>query len=75
MYGDRVHQAVLENGEKKSGISIHRVSENYDEGDIVLQSEVRIDENETIESLRNKIQTEEYEHLPKLIESLLYPTG
>ncbi len=32
MYGDNVHKAVVENGEKESGITIHYVNENYDEG-------------------------------------------
>lgn len=56
MYGTNVHKAVIEAGEKKSGCTIHYVNENYDEGKYILQNEILIDENETVQSLEEKIK-------------------
>ncbi len=56
MYGRFVHEAVIHNGEKMSGVTIHRVNENYDEGKILCQKVISIALNETIESLENKIK-------------------
>lgn len=71
MYGKNVHKAVLEAGEKKSGITIHFVTEKYDEGKIIFQSETDIDDGETIESLENKIHRLEHQHYPVIIEKLV----
>ena len=71
MYGDHVHKAVLENNEERSGISIHYVNENYDEGRIIAQYETRIAEDETLDSLKQKIHQLEHEHYPKIIDELL----
>ena len=56
MYGTNVHKAVIENGEKKSGCTVHFVNENYDEGNFILQNEITLEENETVESLEEKIK-------------------
>ena len=56
MYGSFVHEAVVKNGEKKSGVTIHYVNENYDEGEKILIKELLLDENETAQSLENKIK-------------------
>ena len=56
MYGHFVHEAVVKNGEKKSGVTIHYVNENYDEGEKILIKELLLDENETAETLENKIK-------------------
>ncbi len=56
MYGRFVHEAVIHNGEKMSGVTIHKVNENYDEGEILCQKVIPIVENETVESLENKIK-------------------
>ena len=56
MYGRYVHEAVIKNGEKKSGVTIHYVNEVYDEGEIVLTKELILDENETVDSLENRIK-------------------
>lgn len=56
MYGRNVHKAVIENGEKKSGCTVHFVNENYDEGKFILQNEITLEENETVESLEEKIK-------------------
>ncbi|WP_373058107.1 phosphoribosylglycinamide formyltransferase [Zunongwangia sp. H14] len=71
MYGEKVHEAIIENKEKESGITIHYVNENYDEGKIIFQTTVAIDPADTPESLAEKIHTLEYSHFPKIIEELL----
>ncbi|WP_198305984.1 phosphoribosylglycinamide formyltransferase [Arcobacter vandammei] len=56
MYGHFVHEAVVKNGEKKSGVTIHYIDENYDEGETILIKELELNENETAESLENRIK-------------------
>lgn len=73
MYGMHVHRAVLDEGESRSGITIHYVNEAYDEGAILLQKEVGISPDETPESLAQKIHGLEYEYFPPTIASLLFP--
>lgn len=71
MYGMNVHKAVIEKGEKESGISIHYVNEKYDEGNIIFQAKCSVEPDETPESLAAKIHKLEYEYYPKVIDSLL----
>jgi phosphoribosylglycinamide formyltransferase-1 len=71
MYGIRVHEAVIAGGDSKSGITIHKVNNIYDDGQIIFQEEVAIDANETPESLAEKIHLLEYEHFPVVIEKFL----
>jgi phosphoribosylglycinamide formyltransferase-1 len=71
MYGRNVHEAVIKNKETKSGITIHFVNEKYDEGKIILQAACTITQNDTVESLIEKIQQLEHKHLPLAIENLL----
>lgn len=59
MYGDRVHQAVLNAGETESGASVHVVTENYDEGPVLGQSHVDVSPDDTVESLKQKVQATE----------------
>ncbi len=56
MYGRFVHEAVIKNKEKISGSTIHMVNENYDEGEIILQKSLTLQENETVDSLETKIK-------------------
>ena len=56
MYGRFVHEAVIKNGEKKSGVTIHYVNEVYDEGEKILVKELELDETETVETLENRIK-------------------
>ncbi|PNV82374.1 MAG: phosphoribosylglycinamide formyltransferase [Sulfurimonas sp.] len=56
MYGRYVHEAVIKNREKESGVTIHKVNENYDEGEILLQKKVTLSEDESVESLEKKIK-------------------
>ncbi len=71
MYGMHVHNAVIENKEKESGITIHYVNEEYDKGEIILQATSPILDTDTAESLAKKIQQLEFEHLPKAVEKFL----
>ncbi len=71
MYGMRVHEAVIEANEKKSGITIHLADGKYDEGKVLFQAEVEIESGETPQSLAEKIHTLEYDNFPIVIEKLL----
>mgnify|MGYP006143122685 FL=1 len=71
MYGMHVHRAVVENKEKETGITIHYVNENYDEGNIIFQKEVAVLIGDTPEVVAAKIHELEQEHFPVVIEKLL----
>ncbi len=71
MYGDNVHNAVIEAKEQKSGITIHQVNELFDDGDILFQADVNITTEDTPESLAQKIHELEYLHFPKIIEQTI----
>ena len=71
MYGHFVHEAVVKNGEKKSGVTIHYVNENYDEGDIIFQTRCDVMMDDTIDSLAERIHALEYRYYPRIIEKLL----
>ena len=71
MYGNHVHQAVLENKETESGITIHYVNEKYDEGEVIAQFETQLTPDDSMETLKKKIQQLEHEHFPKVIDQLL----
>lgn len=70
MYGDNVHKAVVENQEVKSGITIHYVNENYDEGDIIFQAECPVLSKDTPNSLAARIHKLEHQHYPEVIAKL-----
>lgn len=61
MYGRFVHEAVIKNREKVSGVTIHEVNEVYDDGKIVLQKEISLDKDETSQTLEDKIKKIEAE--------------
>ncbi len=71
MYGMNVHKAVVENKETESGITIHYVNENYDEGAIIFQAETCISKEDTPEDVAQKVRRLEYENFPPVIEELL----
>lgn len=71
MYGMNVHKAVIEAHERQSGISIHFVNENFDEGEIISQHICNISLNDTAETLAKKIHDLEYEYFPKTIENVV----
>lgn len=71
MYGDRVHRAVIENGEAESGISIHYVNNKFDEGKIIFQAKCPVLLDDTPESLAGRIHQLEYAHYPRVIEEVI----
>jgi len=71
MYGDRVHQAVLDAGEEEHGITIHFVNENFDEGEVIYQARFRVEPGDTLEQIKFNGQQLEHLHYPKTIENLL----
>lgn len=73
LYGNFVHQSVIQAGEKESGVTIHYVDEHYDHGDIIFQAKCPINNDETAESLAQKIHQLEYANYPRVIEELLTP--
>lgn len=71
MYGDRVHHAIIDAKEEESGITIHFVDENFDEGEIIHQSRFRIEAGDDLEMIKFKGQQLEHLHYPKVVEHLL----
>ncbi len=74
MYGMRIHESVIHSGDKETGITIHMVNERYDEGQIIFQARCDVEANESPESLAQKVHALEYEHYPRIIESVLKKT-
>ena len=73
MYGDRVHQSVKDAGDKETGISIHYVNENYDEGSIIFQAQVEVAEEDSISQIAYKVHQLEYKYFPEVIQKILFP--
>jgi len=71
MYGRFVHEAVIKNKEKQSGVTIHFVNEVYDDGEIILTKSLDLDENETVESLESRIKNLESKAIIEAFEKLL----
>ena len=71
MYESRVHEAVIAAGESKSGITIHWVDANYDEGDIIFQAECTISSGDIPKVLAQKIYVLEHPHIDPVTEKLL----
>ena len=71
MFGNYVHQAVKNNKEKETGITIHYVNEDFDKGKILFQKKVKIDLDDTIEKIAFKIHQLEYVYFPKIIKKFL----
>ena len=70
MYGSFVHEAVIANKEKESGITIHYVDEVYDHGQIILQATCLVSEDDTPETLAKKVQVLEHRHFPAAVSLL-----
>ena len=71
MYGKHVHEAVIKAKENNSGITIHYVNENYDEGTILFQASCKVDKQDDADSLAQKIHQLEYQHFPEVIQSVV----
>lgn len=72
MYGQRVHEAVVSNNEKESGITIHWVNQNYDEGQIIFQAKCEVLPSDTANDVAQKVHELEYAHFPRVIEEVLF---
>ena len=71
MYGMHVHEAVVKNKESETGITIHYVNENYDEGAIIFQTKCNLSLTDNPVDVAKKIHLLEMEHFPKVVEKLL----
>jgi len=71
MYGNYVHEAVIDAREKESGITIHYVDQHYDNGDIILQVKCPVLDDDTPESLAHRIHALEHANYPVVIEELI----
>lgn len=71
MYGMKVHEAVIASGDPESGITIHYVDANYDEGRIIFQAKCIISEKDTPSELAAKVHALEYRYFPEVIEKIV----
>ena len=71
MYGMKVHETVIQNGDTESGITIHYVNEKYDEGQVLFQARCPLTREDTPDSLASKIHELEYRWFPEIIESVI----
>jgi phosphoribosylglycinamide formyltransferase-1 len=74
MYGHYVHEAVIASGDQESGITIHRVNEHYDEGEIIFQAQCPVLPDDTPDSLAERIHSLEHRHFPGVIENWILTT-
>ncbi len=74
MYGMRVHEAVVANNERESGITIHFVNEVYDSGDIIMQAKCEVLPTDSAEDVAQKVHNLEYQYFPRIIEDVLMKT-
>jgi len=70
MYGARVHQAVLANGETETGVTLHLVDEEYDHGEVVAQARVRVEQGDTVESLSARVLEREHAFLVDTLQAI-----
>ena len=72
MYGKHVHQAVYDAKETVTGITIHYVNEHYDEGNIIAQFKVELNETDTPETIEQKVRKLETENYPEVIHQIVH---
>jgi phosphoribosylglycinamide formyltransferase 1 len=71
MYGMKVHQSVVENQDLETGISIHLVNRNYDEGELVFQAKCKVLPGDTPDDVAKKVHELEYKYFPSVIEKFI----
>ncbi len=71
MYGMKIHQSVIENKDTETGISIHVVNKNYDEGELIFQSRCQILPEDSAEDVAKKVHELEYKYFPSIIEKYI----
>lgn len=72
MYGMNVHNAVIENGDSESGITIHYVNEKFDDGEIIFQARCPVDKTDKAEDVAEKVHQLEYQFFPEIIQKVLW---
>ncbi|MBN2776601.1 MAG: phosphoribosylglycinamide formyltransferase [Bacteroidales bacterium] len=70
MYGNAVHKAVFENKDEYTGITIHYVNKDYDKGDIIFQESIKIDAEDSPDSIADKVHKLEYTYYPTIIKKI-----
>jgi phosphoribosylglycinamide formyltransferase 1 len=71
MYGAYVHEAVKAAGDSETGITIHMVNENYDEGKIIFQAATPVEESDSPDDIADKVHALEHRYYPEVIGSLI----
>ena len=71
MYGMRVHESIIKAGEMETGITIHYVNTQYDEGNIIFQASCPLEVGDGPQEVANKVHILEHEHYPRVVEQLL----
>ena len=71
MYGMKVHQAVVDNEETETGISIHMVNRHYDEGRLLFQAKCPVLPGDSPQDVAKKVHQLEYLHFPEIVERFL----
>ena len=71
MYGMNVHNAVVNNKEKETGITIHYVDNEYDKGSIIFQAKCDVLPTDTPDDVAEKVHELEYAHFPRIIEQVV----
>ena len=71
MYGMRVHEAVIAEGDTESGITVHLVNERYDEGSIIFQTQCPVLPSDTPQTLADRIHQLEYQHYPRVVQRFI----
>jgi phosphoribosylglycinamide formyltransferase-1 len=71
MYGKYVHEAVLNAKKTQTGITIHLVNENYDEGNYIAQFYLPVLPNDTLSSLEERIRKLEHRYFPFVVEGYI----
>jgi len=71
MYGMNVHKAVIASGDKETGVTIHYVNGEYDQGEIIAQRKVPVLAGDTAESLAKRVLKVEHEFYPQVIKELI----
>ena len=66
-----VHNSVFESDDDKSGMTIHKVTEDYDEGDVVFQVQVDISQCESAEEIASKVLALEHHYYPRIAEAMI----
>lgn len=75
MFGDFVHSAVSQSGKTETGISVHYVSEAYDEGEIIFQATCTISAGEDPEKIAARVQELEHQYVPNVLEHVIRESG